>query len=414
MQKISDSTSTANAQGEFTEGSPSAGVDATLLKASWLNAIQRELVSVIEAGGTQPNPADDSQLLKSILELKRSGSGAYARDTGSINAYKATYSPPITAVNDGMVIRFRAAITNSTASTITVDELPSAPIVGSGHLPLQGNEITIDADVWLQWNSSIGSGAWVLVGNAGAALSVAPATKSRHVVTLGQLQDQLRGSRKFVTSGTFTVPDNVTRLYISGCAGGGGGGGGAGNKTEGAAGSCGGGGGAGEFVEEEAVAVTPGQVIQIVIGAEGCGGGAGTPDGKSATPGSNGGDTIVGDLVTLTGGKGGEQGQNPGASGAAGGLGGEGFPRGGSGSDGSANVNNAGWPGASGAGGTGCFGGGGPCQRCGIPTLGSPIFEGISASGCGSGGGGGAASYTGIGPGGTGGSGSPGFVRIGW
>ena len=414
MQKISDSTSTANALGEFTEGSPGAGVDATLLKAPWLNAIQRELISVIEATGTLLDPEDDSQLFKSILALSRSGAGAYAFDTGSLNTYKATYSPSISSLLDGMVFRVRASRANTGPSTFTVDELAPAPIVGNGHSPLQGNEIAADADVWLQWNGSIGTGSWVLIGSAGAALPIAHATKTQHAVTLGQLQGELRGNRTFTTAGSFTVPANVTTLYISGCAGGGGGGGGAGNKTEGAAGSCGGGGGAGEFLEDEPVAVTPGQVIQIVIGAEGSGGGAGAPDGKSATPGSDGGDTILGSLMTLSGGKGGEEGKNPGVSGAAGGIGGDGFPKGGSGSDGSAKVDNAGWPGASGAGGAGSFGGGGPCQRSGIATPDSPIFEGISASGFGSGGGGGAASYTGIGPGGTGGDGSPGFVRIKW
>lgn len=69
MQKISDSTSTANAAGEFTEGNPAAGADATLIKAAWLNAIQRELISVITDAGTALNPADNAQVLKAIKGL---------------------------------------------------------------------------------------------------------------------------------------------------------------------------------------------------------------------------------------------------------------------------------------------------------------------------------------------------------
>lgn len=69
MQKISDSTSTANAAGEFTEGNPAAGVAATLLKAEWLNVIQREIVAVILAAGLTLNKNDDTQLSEAVSAL---------------------------------------------------------------------------------------------------------------------------------------------------------------------------------------------------------------------------------------------------------------------------------------------------------------------------------------------------------
>lgn len=69
MQKISDSTSTANPSGEFTEGNPAAGVPATLLKAPWLNAIQRELVALVLGAGINLNASDDSQVLKAVKAL---------------------------------------------------------------------------------------------------------------------------------------------------------------------------------------------------------------------------------------------------------------------------------------------------------------------------------------------------------
>ena len=70
MQKIGNSTTTANAKNEFTEGSPGAGVDATLITASWLNAIQRELVGIVEGSGITIDPRDDAQLLKAIQALQ--------------------------------------------------------------------------------------------------------------------------------------------------------------------------------------------------------------------------------------------------------------------------------------------------------------------------------------------------------
>lgn len=70
MQKIGASTSSANALGEFTEGNPGAGVAATSLKAAWLNAVQRELVHLVEGAGLTLDAADDSQILKAIQALQ--------------------------------------------------------------------------------------------------------------------------------------------------------------------------------------------------------------------------------------------------------------------------------------------------------------------------------------------------------
>lgn len=94
------------------------------------------------------------------------------------------------------------------------------------------------------------------------------------------------------TSGTYTVPEGVTTLYISGCAGGGGG-------------SAVYGGGAGESVKRKKITVTPGEQITVTIGA---GGNASVSDKKTYTTPSaaagSGGDTSFGSYLTLRGGKG--------------------------------------------------------------------------------------------------------------
>ncbi|WP_230015811.1 hypothetical protein [Pseudomonas chlororaphis] len=69
MKKIGDSTNTANGNGEWTEGNPAAGVDATLIKADWLNTLQRELIAVVQGAGINLNPQDDMQLLAAIKLL---------------------------------------------------------------------------------------------------------------------------------------------------------------------------------------------------------------------------------------------------------------------------------------------------------------------------------------------------------
>ncbi|WP_339457169.1 hypothetical protein [Pseudomonas sp. EA_65y_Pfl1_P120] len=70
MQKIGDSTSTANGAGEFTSGQPGSGIDSTMIMAAWLNAVQRELVNVVLGAGEALNPADDAQVLKAIKTLQ--------------------------------------------------------------------------------------------------------------------------------------------------------------------------------------------------------------------------------------------------------------------------------------------------------------------------------------------------------
>ena len=69
MKKISDSTNRATAAGEFTEGNPAAGADATLIKSNWLNAIQRELVALVQGAGIALSKDDDAQVFKAVKAL---------------------------------------------------------------------------------------------------------------------------------------------------------------------------------------------------------------------------------------------------------------------------------------------------------------------------------------------------------
>ena len=88
MQKIGNSTETANPSGEFTEGAPAGGTPATLIKASWLNSVQRELLAVLAGAGVELNPQDDSQLLKAIQGL-----AGTAANWANITGKPATFAP---------------------------------------------------------------------------------------------------------------------------------------------------------------------------------------------------------------------------------------------------------------------------------------------------------------------------------
>lgn len=105
---------------------------------------------------------------------------------------------------------------------------------------------------------------------------------------------QAHGTQTFTKNGTFTVPDGVTKIWITACGGGGGGGAGY------AAG--GGGGGGGAFVIQQPCEVTPGQVLSITIGKGGTGGARGS-SGSGGKAGTAGGATVIGNIFTLLGGQ---------------------------------------------------------------------------------------------------------------
>lgn len=219
------------------------------------------------------------------------------------------------------------------------------------------------------------------------------------------------GFMEYETPGsyTFTVPAGVTIISVTAC--GGGGGGGNYNYDSGSY-KAGGGGGGGAAVVGRKFVVTPGQALAITVGAGG-------------TVGANGGDTTIGTLLTLGGGKAPLSGNNPWFGGYPGGDGGGwGGHAGYAGSDSYIDAMNPlrfPTPGANGI--TGCGGsiyyspagtstspGGGGGGSLGNGGTGAGEYTtNINSDGSRGGGGGGACYAKG-----NGGKGGTGYVRIGW
>lgn len=182
-QPASTSPGTA---GFFTDGNPVTGVAATIVPAEFLNSVMMEMLGVLTAANITPDKTKFSQLSTAIKALIQSGAAGYVVDTGAANAYAAAYTPAITALSDGMVLRFKAANANTGASTFNPNGLGTKPIVGGAHAALQGGEIVANSDVWLQYNSSIGGGSWILVDSTGGALQVTAGAQSSQAINLGQ------------------------------------------------------------------------------------------------------------------------------------------------------------------------------------------------------------------------------------
>lgn len=83
MKKIGDVTSTADKNGEWTNGNVAAGIAPTILDAAWLNSVQREILGVIIAAGLQQDKNDDTQLSKAISKIISGGDCATKTEVNS-------------------------------------------------------------------------------------------------------------------------------------------------------------------------------------------------------------------------------------------------------------------------------------------------------------------------------------------
>lgn len=217
--------------------------------------------------------------------------------------------------------------------------------------------------------------AWWLNGIQDELASIIEATGGTPLASntsqvLAALRTMFAPNRRYFTaSGSFTVPDGITRVLVRLWAGGGGGG-------SYGAGSAGSGGGAGGYAER-IVTVTPGQSITVTRGA------GGTPGGTTPSNGGAGGTSSFGSFLSATGGAGGIAGLNGVATSAG--------------------------QGGSGAGGDwmldGGFGGAPWCGTKAGPNIG--VAAGHTGASPGAGGSGGAV-------GGAGGAGAAGLIVVEW
>jgi hypothetical protein len=134
------------------------------------------------------------------------------------------------------------------------------------------------------------------------------AVNSNELVVLSQLPTVIpHGFYEQFVGGiqSFTIPANVTTIYITACAGGGSG-----------ASNDGGGAGGGEFIINMPFTVTPGSTVTVSVGA----GGAATAATTAGFIGNNTSFTIGGIQHNLNGGQAGKQTQNGAAAGGHGGI----------------------------------------------------------------------------------------------
>lgn len=207
----------------------------------------------------------------------QSGKWNYAPAAGTPNALTVNLTPTPDALVSliGASIRVKVgAIGNTGPATLNVNDLGVKNVLRSDGTPLKAGDLPAGAVVFITYDGV----NWQLSGVSGANAAAS-------------------NSVSFTNPGTtsWTVPDGIYRILCD-CWGGGGGGGGAGSTGAPTAGS---GGGAGAYVRKY-LSVTPGQVLNLIVGA---GGVAGSWEGGN---GGSGGSTSFGALLTALGGSGGK------------------------------------------------------------------------------------------------------------
>ncbi len=132
--------------------------------------------------------------------------------------------------------------------------------------------LSVDVDL-SSLNSTIGTGSFASLDKI---IKDGTSSVSALISALnGKISTVSGGVRKFTADGTFTVPANVTKIWITACAGGG-----YGERYKGGDG--------GDWLFREPYSVTPGQKLTITVGKGGI------------RVGDIGGSTVISPLVTLT------------------------------------------------------------------------------------------------------------------
>jgi microcystin-dependent protein len=107
----------------------------------------------------------------------------YAADTGTTNAYAATYKQKTPVPQVGMIRSFLVANPNTGASTFALDGGAPYPVYGMNNTPLQGEEM--NGRVWVEFSATSN---WILINSSMGPLQIPNALYSQQAVTLGQAQ----------------------------------------------------------------------------------------------------------------------------------------------------------------------------------------------------------------------------------
>jgi hypothetical protein len=155
------------------------GFTAGIAQSNQLNKVWRQssimsaVLAQLMADVSGQNSTDDGTTANLLTNLITTLTAAnYSTDIGATNSYQVNLTPA-TEVIDGTAIRFRAANTNTGASTFSVNGSPAHGIVAMDGNALTGGEIHATGYATIIWDAL--SSVWILQGcSAGYGKSMTP------------------------------------------------------------------------------------------------------------------------------------------------------------------------------------------------------------------------------------------------
>lgn len=281
----------------YKDGNKALGISATDLDAAMFNAVQEEIVGVIEAAGIALVKGDYTQLTSAIRRMITGGDfkdSVRVASTANIAALTGllTIDGVVLVAGDRVLVKDQGTgadngiyVAAAGAWARATDADTGAELSAGATIPVEAGTANADT-LWMLTNDGA-----VTIG-ATALVFVQKTTPT--------------GNQVFSANGTFTVPIGVKNITVR-CWGGGGAGG-----SSGAGGNVGAGGGGGGYAEGY-YPVAPGAAYTITIGAGGA--------GVAGAAGGNGTTSSCGALCSATGGSGGPWGDSGTSPGGTGGVG---------------------------------------------------------------------------------------------
>lgn len=117
----------------------SAGQRGTEVREAWLNDLQEELVTLIEACGLLPTLGNRSQIRESLRRLFQEQRWTYAVNTGTANGIVAVLGMAPPALVDGLAFSVKMLEANTGPATVALNLLAVKP-VKLGGVALEGGE----------------------------------------------------------------------------------------------------------------------------------------------------------------------------------------------------------------------------------------------------------------------------------
>lgn len=139
MDRIQDDTATD--QSRFTEGDPSTGTLATILRALWLNGVQEELIKLLELAGITPDANTWDQVWRSLQVLFVQRLTGTLDGSSTANAHVLNPSPSILQYRQGQVVSYLTTAENTGAVTLNINGKGAKDLLNANGAALEAGEL---------------------------------------------------------------------------------------------------------------------------------------------------------------------------------------------------------------------------------------------------------------------------------